>query len=215
MTVIRTLHGAGNVRSPRPLPADAPVDALEADAWVVRGRIVLQHERPIGGLPLALHQRGVRLRPQPGTLEALLAAAGKRTLVLDVRSWVNDPAPDVFRALAQLDGAARTTITFSCEAWQLADRLRAWMPDARAAYSIRSEPQLRRFIEGRAAGTLPAADVAVRHSLLHDYAEVQALRRFTPRVSAWTVDDAARARALAAWGVDEVVSNRVEVLAAL
>lgn len=215
MTVVRTLHGAGNVAVPQPLAPEAPVDVLEADAWVIRGRLVLQHDRPVSAYPVGLHQRGVRLRAKPGSLEALLAAASGRAVSLDMRAWLNDPAPDVFRALDELDVDTRASLRFTCESWSLAERLRAWLPDMPAAYSIRSEAQLRRFIEGRLAEVIPEVGVTVRHSLLHAPGEVAALRRFTPRITVWTVDDLERARALAAWGVDEVVSNRLEVLGGL
>lgn len=214
MPVVRTLHRAGN-RARLPTLAGAPVDAIEADAWVVRGQVVLQHARPLGPLPISLHRRGLFLEPPRRTLEALWAKLDARVaLVLDVRAWVNDPAPDVFRAVSGLP-SEDNRISFACEAWAIADRLSAWLPQRRAAYSIRSEPQLRQYIEGRAAGALPEAPVAMRHTLLHDPSELRALRRFAPRVSVWTVDDISRARALASWGVDEIVSNRIGVLAAL
>ncbi len=215
MTVVRTLHGAGNVAAPEALAPTAPVDVLEADAWVIRGRLVLQHDRPVSAYPVGLHQRGVRFRPKPGSLEALLLAASGRAVSLDMRAWLNDPAPDVFRTLDELDAPTRGSLRFTCESWGLAERLRAWLPDIPVAYSIRSEAQLRRFIEGRMAGAAPGADITLRHSLLHASGEVEALRRFTPRITVWTVDDLERARELAAWGVDEVVSNRIEVLGGL
>ena len=215
MTVVRTLHGAGNVAVPTALPAEAPVDALEADAWVIRGKFVLQHDRPVGAYPLGVHARGVRFGARPGSLEALLVAASGRAITLDVRAWRNDPAPDVFRALDELDASARASVRFTCESWGLAERLRAWLPDIPMAYSIRSEAQLRRYIEGRLAEVIPEVGVAVRHSLLRAPGEVEALRRFTPRITVWTVDDLERARELAAWGVDEVVSNRLDVLGGL
>ncbi len=214
MTVVRTLHRAGNRRAVPPL-SDLPIDAIEADAWVVRGQVVLQHARPLGGLPLSLHRRGIFLESQRRSLEGLLAQLDPRLkLVLDVRAWVNDPTPDIFTAIAHRP-AEGPTIAFSSEAWGIADRLGAWLPEHASAYSVRSEAQLRRYIEGRNAGTQAAMPVAIRHTLLRDASEVEALRRFTPRVAAWTVDDVERARALAAWGVDEIVSNRIEVLAAL
>jgi glycerophosphoryl diester phosphodiesterase len=55
----------------------------------------------------------------------------------------------------------------------------------------------------------------VRHSLLHHAAEVEALRRRSSRVGVWTVDDVDRALELASWGVDEITSNSLSVLAAL
>lgn len=213
MTVVRTLHRAGNRRA---LPAlgTLPIDAIEADAWVVRGQVVLQHARPIGALPLSLHRRGLFMESSRRSLDGLLAELHPDVrLVLDVRAWVNDPTPDIFSAISRRSGGHE--IAFSSEAWTIADRLQAWLPKHASAYSVRSEQQLRRYIEGCTGGTQAAMSVAIRHSLLHDASDVAALRRFTPRLAVWTVDDIERARTLAAWGVDEIVSNRIEVLAAL
>ncbi|MFN8638659.1 MAG: hypothetical protein U0360_04195 [Dehalococcoidia bacterium] len=216
MRVVRTLHGFGNAWPVMPLASDLPVDAIEADAWIVRGVAILQHARPVGALPLALHTRGLAIGRGRATLTDLLAAlAPERTLLLDLRAWFNDPAPDLYSALAQLSAGSSPDVVLTCESWGLAERLAAWMPERRIAYSVRSESQLRRYVEGRAAGALPPLGVAVRHSLLHDRGDLEALQRYAPRVAAWTVDDVARARDLAAWGVDEVVSNHIEVLAAL
>lgn len=214
MTVTRTLHRAGN-RQQLPALAGVPVDAIEADAWVIGGRVVLQHARPLGNLPLSLHRRGLYLERRRRTLDDLLASLDPRVaLVLDLRSSIYDPAPDVFTALTSR-AAGGSAITLACESWAIANRVRAWLPDHRTAYSVRTETQLRRYIEGRTRDAIPAVPVAIRHSLLHDGGDLEALRRFAPRVAAWTVDDVTRACALAAWGVDEIVSNRIEVLAAL
>ena len=97
----------------------------------------------------------------------------------------------------------------------IADRLRAWVPDLRVAYSIRSEAQLRRFVARGIEGGAEPVTVAIRESLLHSSEEVRALKRYARAVTAWTVDDADRGLELAAWGVDGVVSNHVAVLNAL
>jgi hypothetical protein len=220
-TVVRTLHRAGNQRALLALAADDAVDAIEADAWVIGGRVFAHHERPLGGLKVLLHNRGVRRPREPAVeLDDLLeATAGRCTLILDVRSWWNDSTPELTAALADAPPEASIALTF--ESWGAADRARAWLPQYPVAYSVRREGQLRRYIEARIAdlqGAAVAPDavaLAIRHTLLHDRAEVQALRRFTPRIAAWTVDGVERARELASWGVDEIVSNELDVLRAL
>ena len=134
-------------------------------------------------------------------------------LVLDVRSWWNDSTPELAALLADAPADARIALTF--ESWGAADRARAWLPAHSVAYSVRSEGQLRRYIEGRTRGSQDPVPLAARHTLLHDRTEVEALRRFTPRIAAWTVDDVGRALDLASWGVDEIVSNELEVLRAV
>ena len=215
MTVVRTLHRGGNSRDLFALAADDAVDAIEADAWVIGGRIFAHHERPLPGLKVLVHNRGLR-RPRGPAIELdelLEATAGQCVLVLDVRSWWNDSTPELAALLADAPADARIALTF--ESWGAADRARAWLPAHSVAYSVRSEGQLRRYIEGRTRGAQDAVPLAARHTLLHDRAEVEALRRFTPRIAAWTVDDVGRALDLASWGVDEIVSNEIEVLRTL
>lgn len=103
----------------------------------------------------------------------------------------------------------------SCEAWAIADRLRAWIPDLRVSYSVRSEPQLRRYMHEANTTDPGPRSIAIRHSLLHSAEEVRALRRHAGTIAAWTVDDVDRALDLLEWGVDAIVSNDVTVLNAL
>ncbi len=215
MPVTRTLHAAGNYRALHPLARHPAVDAIEADVWVRSGRLVAHHERPIDWLPLMVHSGGVSLRRRdPVELDELLhAVEGGSSLVLDLRSWFGDPAPDAARLLQAVEDRAHVSVT--CESWQVADRLRAWLPDLTVAYSVRSEQQLRRYVAGRIDGTIDAVPVAMRHSLLHHAGEVASIRHWAGRVAVWTVDDVDRAIELAGWGVDEVVSNQLIVLNSL
>ena len=215
MPVQRTLHAAGNYRDLHPLAEHPAVDAIEADVWVVRGRVVAHHERPLGRVPLMLSERGLRPPiPNPVSLEELLAAVeGYCGLILDVRSWFGDPAPDLYRGLAPQVSRAHLAVT--CESWKVGDRLRAWLEDIPVSYSIQAERQLRRYVDRRIDGDLDGSPIAVRHTLLHHPAEVEALHAHTPHIAAWTVDDVERALQLVEWGVDEVVSNNLDVLNAI
>jgi hypothetical protein len=215
MTVTRTLHRAGNRRELFALAADESVDAIEADVWVIGGRMFAHHERPLHGLNVLVHNRGLRIPRGPAIEfdDLLEATAGRCVLVLDVRSWWNDSTPELAALVSDAPADARLALTF--ESWGAADRARAWLPVHSVAYSVRSERQLRRYIEARTQGRQDAVPLAARHTLLHDRADVEALRRFTPRIAAWTVDDVDRALDLASWGVDEIVSNEVAVLRAV
>lgn len=215
MPVTRILHRGGNHRSSFATADHPAVDALEADVWVHDGELFLHHDRPLGALPIML--RGARPLRRPGDLAALgelIDAVGDRVdLVLDLRSWFGDPAPDLARVL--LTTPERDRISVTCEAWPIADRLRAWVPDTPVAYSVRSARQLRRFERERAEGTRPPTGVAIRHTLLQAPGDVARIRALAGQVAAWTVDDIDRALELAAWGVDAIVSNRLTVLNAL
>lgn len=218
MTVLRILHGAGNVRDLLPLATHPAVDSIEADIWVRGDRLVAHHDRPLGPLPLTIGPRGIhRELKDPVHLREILDAIGDlqphTRVVLDLRSWIADPAPDLARELRRLPNRRHVSVT--CEAWQIADRLRAWVPDLSVAYSVRHERQFRRYMyEANLDGT-PPRPVAVRESLLHSAAELHSLQRAARFVTAWTVDDVDRALELAEWGVDAVVSNHVTVLNAL
>jgi glycerophosphoryl diester phosphodiesterase len=197
VSVLRVLHGAGNIRDLLPLATHPAVDAIEADIWVRGDQLVAHHDRPLGPLPLTIGGTGIhREDTDPVMLREILEAVGSHTrVVLDLRSWLADPAPDLARELLRIED--RSHLTVSCEAWQIADRLRAWMPDLRVAYRGSARP------------------IAIRHDLLHTPEEVDALRRHAGTIAAWTVDDVDRALELAAWRVDAIVSNHLTVLNAL
>lgn len=218
MPILRVLHRAGNLRDLLPLAEHPAVDAIEADIWVRGDRLVAHHDRPLGPLPFTIGRGGLHREPSdPVDLEEILEAVGDldphTQLVLDLRSWIADPAPDLARELLKLPD--RDHVIVSCEAWPIADRLRAWIPDLRVSYSVRSEPQLRRYMhEANTTETAPRP-IAIRHTLLHSAEEVHALRRHAGTIAAWTVDDVDRALDLLEWGVDAIVSNDVTVLNAL
>lgn len=208
MPLQRILRRAGNDRALHALSHHPAVDAIEADLWSVGGRLVAHHERPLGRLPFGLHRRGVaHLLPIP--FEALLELPEHAALVLDLRAWSGDPAPDLTRLLEPLD---RSRMRVTCEDWHLAERVHAWLPDLDVAYSIRNEQQLRRYLAERDAGRILQMPVVIRHTLLHTPDEVEALRLRAGDVGVWTVDDAARALDLKSWGVDRLTSNRITVL---
>ena len=211
MPLQRILHRAGNDLALHPLSRHPAVDAIEADIWSIGGHLVAQHERPLGRLPFGLHRRGIR-RLLPVPFEALLEVIADAALVLDLRAWGGDPAPDLARLLETLD---RSRLRVTCEDWHLANRVRAWLPDLDVAYSIRDERQLRAYLAGRDAGAIEPIPVVIRHTLLHTSDEVAALRLRAGDVGVWTVDDAARALDLKAWGVDRITSNRITVLNAV
>lgn len=215
MGVTRILHAAGNYRETLPLARLPEVDAIEADVWLRSGDVFVNHARPLGPIPYTIGSDGLRRNDEDrvNVAELLAAVDGCARLVLDLRSWFGDPAPDIMRALHPLRD--RSHLLVSCESWAIADRLRVWLPDLLVAYSVRSEGQLRRFVQGRIGGGLAETAVMVRHTLLRSGAEVESLRRWASTIGVWTVDDEQRARQLAVWGVDSITSNELSVLAAL
>ena len=213
MAPIRILHRAGNFHELLHMSEHPSVDAIEADIWVMNGRLFAHHERPIGRFLLG--NRGLALGVDRVPLEVILEAVqGHSEFVIDLRSWFGDPAPDLARTLAlQLDDFSHIHVT--CEAWRIADRLREWLPGLNVAYSIRSEKQLRRFIRDVDDQRIRPTPVTVRHTLLRSRRVVQEFRARAGRVGAWTVDDVERGLELSTWDVDAIVSNQLTVLNAL
>lgn len=216
MPVTRILHRGGNSRDLLDSPGHPAVDAIEADVWVHDRRMLVHHDRPLRPFPFTaghgihrIRRDGIRL---PELNEAVLAHDAE--LILDLRSYFSDPSADVVRELLELPD--RSHISVSCESWKIGERLRAWLPDLEVLYSVRRERHLRAFLgrshelDGR-----PLPGVAVKHSLLHSPAEVEALRRRAERVTVWTVDDVDRALELISWGVDKITSNHISVLNAI
>ncbi|MEX2445813.1 MAG: hypothetical protein WD734_00615 [Dehalococcoidia bacterium] len=214
MPVTRVLHGAGNVRAMLALVAHPAVDAVEADVWAHGDRLYAHHEWPLGPLPFVLGPGRLRRVSRTVPLDLILeAVALRKEFVIDLRSWFGDPTPALARAVADVPDRHRLRVT--CEAWAIADRLRAWQPEVGVAYSIRSEGQLRSYLARRDAGLIQETPVVVRHTLLHSPDEVAALRERAGRVGVWTVDDTDRALQLVEWGVDDLTSNRLTVLNAI
>lgn len=208
----RILHRAGNFHDLLHLAEHPSVDAIEADIWVVRGRLIAHHQRPVG--PLLVGRRGLA-RADRVPLEVILEAVKDRShFVIDLRSWFGDPAPELARVLAaNLDDFSH--IHVSCEAWVTADRLREWLPGLDVTYSIRFQQQLRAFLADVDDGTRAPTPVTVRESMLRSPEAVEGIRQRAGRVGAWTVDDVERALELKRWGIDQLVSNRLTVLNAL
>jgi glycerophosphoryl diester phosphodiesterase len=214
MPVLRILHRAGNTSGLLSMATHPAVDAIEADMWVHGDHLYAHHERPLWHRPFVVSNRGPRILRRPVPLEAILdAVEGHARFVVDLRTWFGDPAPQLVRAIASVEDTSHVMLT--CEDWTIADRAREWLPGLWVGYSIRSERQLQQYLAERDAGTRSETPVVVRHTLLTSPEIVEALRRRSTFVGAWTVDDVDRAQDLARWGVDSVTSNLVTVLNAL
>jgi glycerophosphoryl diester phosphodiesterase len=231
---LRIAHGYGNSRRNLALALEAPVDYIEADVWYQNERVAVRHERKLTPLPIlfdeihkghAGHGPGryglplgrwyIKLQLKSLYLEDVLALArGRRRLLLDVK-WSPGGRQSAFaRALAQtvrLAGMA-DDVVFCGQNWSVLNRLRVIDPGLRVFYSIGSQRQLPTF------GHLPQDDtlkgVCVHRSLLNAQL-IDILKRRGLDIWTWTIDDAEQARALIATGIDGIISNRLEVLAAL
>jgi glycerophosphoryl diester phosphodiesterase len=230
----RIAHGYGNSLRNLTLALDGPVDYIEADVWFQNERVAVRHERKLTPLPLLFDERHkghaghgpgpygvslgrwyIKLQVRTIYLEDVLALArGRRRLLLDVK-WSPGGRQSAFaRALAQavrLAGMAGD-VTFCGQNWSVLNRLRVIDLGLRVFYSIGSQRQLPAFGHVTQDDTLKG--VCVHRDLL-DAQLIDILKRRGLEIWTWTVDDVEQARQLVATGIDGIISNRLEVLAAL
>jgi glycerophosphoryl diester phosphodiesterase len=183
---------------------------VEADLHLRRGRVEVRHLKALGPLPLLWD----RWRLAPGwrprlQLGALLAAAGPGTeLMLDLKGRDARLARRVADALT--GGARPLRITVCARNWALLRPLEG-LDGVRLVYSVGSRRQLRalrrRFAGRRLAG------ISIHRDLL-DAGTVADLRTRADVVMTWPVASVEEARALAGWGVDGVITERFDALAA-
>lgn len=216
MPVTRILHRAGDHTELHRLAGHPAVDAIALDAWV-RGRHVTVQpgRRPgPGGLLAGIPRLGSRRAHAGADLEPVLAAIeGRAGVLLHVHGHSGDPAAEVAREL--VPWTERLSVRVTSDAWEVADRLREWLPTVEVAYAIDSESRLLWYLDARDRGLLRETPLTVQHTLIHTPDEVEVLRRRAGRVSVGIVDDIDRAIELAEWGVDEVESSHVVVLNSL
>lgn len=183
---------------------------VEADLHLRRGRIEVRHLKTLGPLPLLWD----RWRLAPGwrprlQLEALFAAAGPGTeLMLDLKGRDRRLARRVADAL--IAGPRPPRVTVCSRNWALLEPLRG-LPGVRLVHSVGSRRQLRalrrRFTGRRLAG------ISIHRDLL-DAGTAADLRTRADLVMTWPVASVEEARALAGWGVDGVITERFDALAA-
>ena len=178
---------------------------VEADVHLYAGRLEVRHLKTIGPLPVLWDRWYLAPRGTPRLeLPELLAAVAPGTeLMLDLKG-IDPRLPG--RLAAELAGYPGR-VTVCSRNWRFLRRLRG----PRIVHSIGSRRQLRalrrRFGDRRLDG------VSIHRRLL-SAATVADLRRRAELVLAWPVATPEEARQLASWGVDGLISEHFEALAA-
>lgn len=194
--------------------AAAGAGGFELDVQLRGGTVVVSHYLPFLQLPGWLEHDGARFRwgggpPTDRTLAQALAQLPPGALVtLDPKEQRADRRSALVAALTADPALPRDRIVVTTGDEQDLARYRA--AGLRTWRTADSERDVARVL---AAGPVDEA-VAVRHELL-DAALVRRLREGVGRVSAWTVNDVARARQLLAWGVTAITTDDREVIAAV
>jgi glycerophosphoryl diester phosphodiesterase len=179
---------------------------VEADVHLHRGRLEVRHLKTAGPL---LWDRWYLAPPDTPRLElaTLLAAAGA-PLMLDLKG--RDPLLP-HRLAAELERVPpRVPVTVCSRSWRLLGPLRE-RPGVRIVHSVGSRRQLRALRRRFAGRRLGGVSI---HRRLLDAATVVDLRTRAELLLTWPVADIEDARRLAGWGVDGVITERYEALAA-
>jgi glycerophosphoryl diester phosphodiesterase len=198
--------------------AAAGAGGFELDVQLRGDAVVVSHYLPFLQIPGWFEHDGTRFRwgggrvRDPELVEALARVPGDARIVLDPkemrRTRRRRVAVAVTKVLAALpwerDRCVITTDDLSELRIYRAAGIATWR-------TVGAAHELAALLEG---GPLDDAGVAVRHTLL-SADTVARLHSQTTTVAAWTVNDVARARELAALGVDVISTDRVEVLTAL
>jgi glycerophosphoryl diester phosphodiesterase len=143
-------------------------------------------------------------------VDRLLAGAGPDTeLMLDLKGRDRRLSEQLAGALAQTAREDRR-LTVCSRTWPLLEPL-AGVPGVRLVHSVGSTRQLaalrRRFADRRLEG------ISIHRKLL-DPAAVADLRDRADMIITWPVADVAETRLLASWGVDGVITEQFEAVAA-
>ena len=203
-------HRAGNDMARLQLAEALELSLVEADLHLFHGRVEVRHLKTLGPLPI-LWDRWFLASPRTPRLllDELLQAAGPDTeLMLDLKGRDQRLSRRLAEAIAVAARAGR--ITVCSRNWRLLEPLRD-LPSVRVVHSVGSRRQLRalrrRFAGRRLAG------ISIHQELL-SAAEVQDLRRRADVVLTWPVETPAEARRLSGWGVDGLISQNFERVAA-
>ncbi|HEY1485233.1 MAG TPA: glycerophosphodiester phosphodiesterase [Micromonosporaceae bacterium] len=195
--------------------ASAGAGAFEVDVQLVAGRLVVSHFVTLARLPGWLEHDNWRFRVRgrgPGDVafeDALALVPPECLVLLDPKLPRGaDPARLADALAAAVPGRERYRVSTADPADL--DRYRgAGFPTWR---TISDRRELQIVLAG---AVLPDEGVSIRQWLLADAGVVGRLHERAPEVIAWTINDPARARRLAGYGVDGITTDSRAVLNAL
>ncbi|MPZ22143.1 MAG: hypothetical protein GEU28_01035 [Dehalococcoidia bacterium] len=209
---IRVAHSAANYRRSMRQALAAGVDLVEADVWPRWNRVVARHERGVIALPLVFDKWYVRPEVRPITLEEIAETAGPYAgLYLDLKSDNERYLRNIVQVLERYQLTERAAISSSY--WHAIQYIEAMSPSISSYYTVRTRSSLDPFWDH--LDEHPEVNgTAIRHGLLSP-ALVDAFHARGLRVLAWTIDVPSRALELLRWGVDGIISNRLDLLQAI
>lgn len=200
-------HRAGNDLALLEAAEAAGVQLVEADVRLFHGRLEVRHLKTVGPLPL-FWDTWVLASPFAPRLrlhELLAGAAPGTELMLDLKGRDLRLA---HRVRAELEATPRRRVTICSRSWRLLEPL-AGLDGVRVVHSVGSRRQLRALLQ-----RFPRVAGISIHKQLLDESTTRLLRARAGVIMTWPVHDAEEARRLLAWGVDGLIADRFEPLAA-
>lgn len=206
--VLAIAHRAGNHPWLLEAATEAGVDVVEADIWPHRGRLEVRHMKTMGPIPLLWD----RWKLEPGwrerlLLSRLLEAVSGPMLMLDLKGWNAGASHRIREAAGEWLGSGRG-LTVCARNWRLLEPFRG-TEGVNVVRSVGDEGELRAAWETLARE--PVAGISIHQRLLTEEV-VARLRQLVPVVMTWPINDEPLMRRLTGWGVNGIISDRMEVL---
>ena len=212
MTPLAIAHRAGNSLAGLHAANIMGVDVIECDVHEHRGRLEVRHLKTAGPLPFLWDrwELASASAPRLGLRELLEADRHGTTFMLDLKGRRSTTA----RAVAELlhDVARHRPVLVCGRYWPSVDVV-GELPYVRPVLSARNRVELARLRQRLADGP-PAHGVSVHLSLL-DEQLVADLLCHVEVVMSWPVNDAATLDTAIGLGVNGIISDEPDVLAAL
>jgi hypothetical protein len=185
------------------------VRLIEADVRLFRGIAEVRHLKTLGPIPVLWDRWRIEPRRRRRLrLGDLLEVPTALELMLDLKGPRARLAHLVREALEPYLGTRAFTV---CARWPMLLEPFADLP-VRRVQSIGSRRQLDRLLRRGAASGLDAVAI---HERLLDGQAVTRLRSVVPLLLTWPVNDLERARELVALGIDGLITDRIEAIAAV
>ncbi len=200
-------HRAGNELDNLRAAESLGIRVVEADVHLFRGRLESRHLKTVGPIPVLWDRWRLANPFAPRLLlDELLAAKGEATeLMLDLKGRDPELSGRVLAALQPSLGISQTTIC--SRNWALLDPF-ASASGVRVVYSVGSRRQLRDILRLGDGRRLHGISI---HERFLDPPTVTELRRRADVVLSWPANTLARARELAAFGVDGLITEQLDL----
>jgi glycerophosphoryl diester phosphodiesterase len=201
-------HRYGNSLESLRVAAGAGAAYVEADVWAYGGRLEVRHAKTLGPVPLIWDRWYVRPRPpRPLELDAVLAALPSGIGIMIDLKGDHPRLPEMLLDALRRHDSGRP-IMVSARFWDHLPSLRVH-PELMLFHSVGTQAQLRRV---RPLLDLRENDAISIHYRLLDASTVRSLKRQVSMVATWPINDPARLRQVVAWGVDGIITDRMEIL---